>query len=951
MRRGLRYVQVTLGVSVAMAIGATSAQAYIYWAIGGADGSGGTTIGRADLDGSGVSHSFAGGASNPAALTIDGNYIYWANDGTFSIGRMKLNGTDPQPNWIPNLSGSAAGIAVDGSYIYWTDGERYIGRATIAGGGIDPTFIDIGVTTDPAGLAVQGSTLYVGTENQIRTVSTSGGTVSPLGPTLGAGVQVTSLAVAGGYVYFGEFGAADGIGRMQTDGMNETGSLITGLEINGGVATDGTYLYWTDATGDEIGRALLGSAGATDINPDFISEPDDPFGIAVNASIDHTTTTISCTPAKLSAGQASACTARVGDSASTSAPTGTVNFTGNGAAFFSGSPCQLMPKAGGGATCTVGADLTSSGAQSITATYSGDSVHEASSASHDVVRGSLRQTAATARVRRPEAQGQDAHRSDDAAGKGSLHARQGHQAEGGERPQAAGARRRLIEATRRLEARARRQGGGRACAEAGSEEAPAPVRRIALVAAVACAVATVSASSAQAYVYWADGNDIGRANLDGSGVNDAFIAGAGASTGVAVDGSHIYWGDGGAIARANLDGSDPQQTFITTDTSPFAAAIATDGTYIYWVTDSSQHPGVYRASLNGTGATDLVPSAGSGLFSLAYADGTLYYGSGSAIYSVPAGGGSPATFVTLTGIDGADTPPLIGGIAAADGVLYWSEATNSNLGTFGDIGSATIGEPGTLEETFIDKLNEPGGVATDGTNVYWIDVGEAPNGIGRAAIATPTGAVDDFIANPGHLQDGIAVDAGIDPTTTTVTCSPTTLTIGEPSSCVVTVGDSASSAVPTGTVTLTGNGGAFFSGSPCQLSPRTGGGATCTIGTDLSSSGPHTITAHYSGDPVHESSAGSASLCVGSATQCGGSHPPPKQPACIVPKLKGKTLPQARAALKRAHCTLGKVRKPRHSHGTLHVSSSKPPAGKKLTNGAKVAVTLAAQSRKRKRKR
>ncbi len=379
MRHGSRLLPVTLGVWLVMAIGAASAHAYIYWAIGGPGGSGGTTIGRADLDGSGVTHSFASGASNPAAITIDSNYIYWANDGTFSIGRVKLNGSDPQPNWIPNLSDSAAGIAVDSSYIYWTDGEQYVGRATLGGGDIDPTFIDVGADSSPTGLAVDAGKLYVGTENQIRIVSTAGGTISPLGPSLGENVQVPSVAVAGGYVYFGEFGSVDGIGRMQTDGMNETDSLITGLEINGGVASDGTYLYWTDATGDEIGRALLGSDGATDVNDDFISEPNDPFGIAVNSSIDPTTTTISCEPATLSAGQASACTATIGDSASTSIPTGTVNFTGNGATFFSGSPCQLTSKAGGGASCTVGADLTSTGTQPITATYSGDSAHQASS--------------------------------------------------------------------------------------------------------------------------------------------------------------------------------------------------------------------------------------------------------------------------------------------------------------------------------------------------------------------------------------------------------------------------------------------------------------------------------------------------------------------------------------------------------------------------------------------
>jgi virginiamycin B lyase len=473
------------------------------------------------------------------------------------------------------------------------------------------------------------------------------------------------------------------------------------------------------------------------------------------------------------------------------------------------------------------------------------------------------------------------------------------------------------------------------------------VSRIALVAAVACALTAVSASSAQAYVYWANGNNIGRANLDGSGVDDAFIAGAGTSSGLAVDGSHVYWGDGGAIARSNLNGGDPQPTLITTDTSPFVAAITTDGNYIYWVTYGTT---IYRASLNGAGPTDLVPSAGPGLLSLTYADDTLYYGSGSTIYSVPATGGTPEPFITLTGI-GVDTPPpLVAGIATANGVLYWSEVTNSNEGTFGDIGSASISPPMDLDETFVSALDEPGGVATDGTYVYWTDVGTTPNEIGRAAIAAPAGAVDDFVDEPGHLQDGIAVDAGIDPTTTTVTCEPTTLTIGEPSSCIVTVSDSTSSAIPTGTVNFSGNGAAFFSGSPCQLVAKSGV-ASCTVGADLTAAGTHAVTATYAGDTVHHSSVGTVSLCAGSATQCGGSKPPPAKPNCVVPKLKGKTLAQARTLLAKAHCKLGKVTKPKvkkhHKQPSLVVSSTKPGAGTKLTNGAKVAVKLVAAPKKK----
>ena len=56
---------------------------------------------------------------------------------------------------------------------------------------------------------------------------------------------------------------------------------------------------------------------------------------------------------------------------------------------------------------------------------------------------------------------------------------------------------------------------------------------------------------------------IGRANLDGSGVDQSFITGA--QVGVAVDSQHVYWTNSSsdAIGRANLDGSGVDQSFIT----------------------------------------------------------------------------------------------------------------------------------------------------------------------------------------------------------------------------------------------------------------------------------------------------------------------------------------------------------------------------------------------------
>jgi hypothetical protein len=49
------------------------------------------------------------------------------------------------------------------------------------------------------------------------------------------------------------------------------------------------------------------------------------------------------------------------------------------------------------------------------------------------------------------------------------------------------------------------------------------------------------AAHADAYVYWSDFNGtIGRANLDGTGIDGSFITGANEPEAVAVDGQRLY---------------------------------------------------------------------------------------------------------------------------------------------------------------------------------------------------------------------------------------------------------------------------------------------------------------------------------------------------------------------------------------------------------------------------
>ena len=91
------------------------------------------------------------------------------------------------------------------------------------------------------------------------------------------------------------------------------------------------------------------------------------------------------------------------------------------------------------------------------------------------------------------------------------------------------------------------------------------------------AVSGSSAAPPASYVYWTNqgANAIGRANLDGTNVNQSFISGASGAFGLAVDAGHVYWTNfaGGTIGRANLDGTNANQSFVIGD-NPIGVAVS-----------------------------------------------------------------------------------------------------------------------------------------------------------------------------------------------------------------------------------------------------------------------------------------------------------------------------------------------------------------------------------------
>lgn len=110
-------------------------------------------------------------------------------------------------------------------------------------------------------------------------------------------------------------------------------------------------------------------------------------------------------------------------------------------------------------------------------------------------------------------------------------------------------------------------------------------------------------------LYWTNkgfgcppGCTVGRADLDGDNIEQLFIDTNTSPSGVAVNSTHVFWGGDSAIGRSDINGLGADSSFI--DLPHGACDVAVDDTYIYW-TDygdpGSGDPGyIGRAKLNGT---------------------------------------------------------------------------------------------------------------------------------------------------------------------------------------------------------------------------------------------------------------------------------------------------------------------------------------------------------------
>jgi hypothetical protein len=276
---------------------------------------------------------------------------------------------------------------------------------------------------------------------------------------------------------------------------------------------------------------------------------------------------------------------------------------------------------------------------------------------------------------------------------------------------------------------------------------------LALVALVAVTTGSTNAATGAPYLYWENGKTtIGRARLDGTGVEQSFVSGTGRGPcGVALDREHIYWGEqlggkvgspdrGGAIGRANRDGSGVNANFIPTP-AHHGCGVAIAGSQIYWTSwacaispapragncwwSPSSPAAIGRANMDGTGVDDQFITGLAIPRSPAFqtADPCGIAVAGKYIYWMNnAEGGKPLP-IGRANLDGTGVnkrfitgvPNGTCGIAVAGGHIYW---TNGFFKSKYAIGRANLDGTG-VNQHFIRTAGIPCGIAVYHGHIYW----------------------------------------------------------------------------------------------------------------------------------------------------------------------------------------------------------------------------------------
>jgi hypothetical protein len=239
------------------------------------------------------------GAHNPQGVATDGTYVYFCNSETGYIGRAKLNGSEVNQTWV-KCERTPVYVTVDASHVYWRGlgVSSVIGRATIAGGTIEPTWIS---TPGEGGIAVNSEHIFWVVEGAIGRATIAGGSIEATWRTTSGKAPSGGLAITSEYLYFtvGATWPPTGlyaVSRMKVTGEELENAWASAGQGKTGIAVSGGYLYWSGH--NAVSRAT--TAGG-EVQLSWVPLIPAPVGVAVQAGELYWTTGAANTLGRVSA--------------------------------------------------------------------------------------------------------------------------------------------------------------------------------------------------------------------------------------------------------------------------------------------------------------------------------------------------------------------------------------------------------------------------------------------------------------------------------------------------------------------------------------------------------------------------------------------------------------------------------------------------------------------------
>jgi hypothetical protein len=179
-------------------------------------------------------------------------------------------------------------------------------------------------------------------------------------------------------------------------------------------------------------------------------------------------------------------------------------------------------------------------------------------------------------------------------------------------------------------------------------------------------------------VYWTTGNDsagtVMKVPLAGGSPTTLASIQAGSPSALAVAGSNVYFTTGGGVVMSVPVGGGAPVTLASGQDNPFQVVL--EGTGLYWANYDPSGAGAIMTLAIG-GSTPVALASGIVPQGLAATSASVYWtsivGHGSAVTSVPVGGGIPTTLAT--GASGT----AFSAIAVDDASVYWADFFQGRL--------------------------------------------------------------------------------------------------------------------------------------------------------------------------------------------------------------------------------------------------------------------------------